>query len=854
MSISINRRISRMRTRLIGMSESPDEPMYLPDQSLDKATDMLVMIAPQGAGKTHQVQRLMNSLPPNSRILYISARRTLTADLSQRLGLTSYETIRPKKRMRDGTLKGIGICDVPKLIIQYESLNRIISASKYDLVIVDECETILQSCCLSPFNKANLLANKAAFEGHVNAANNLVIMDSDMTDRTIKMMKSLRYITNSVQYAISVIVPNPLHFMFYRHEVSFINQLRDDLAAKRKIAFVSTSLTYLKNVIFDVFAEFGLEEHPSDLTKQQLLVYTSETINDSRDSLINIQQTWKSAPSIIFSPSITVGVSYDGKADFDNIYLFVSPLSVGTETVQQMISRVRWPKSNLIRVFVADPPCPPVLDDKVYGSEREFQEYVVRRVTTREKVVLAYIPPESDDEENPNADWLVNQLVSMLSKRIVGRSQIEYDYNNWLFKTYIYNSIRRFNQGYTRDKFTQSLKSHFRDSGHLVLSDNEMEPNDESVAKLSLDKKKTKEVNDYVCITQFNSALIVPPDLLDEMLAQDNIMCPLNGRYTRKKTWFCMHFDLTKVPVYLTRCNHEACHHQCKQSRIFCLVDGFDPGTESYKMPLDKIACPVKRDLSRWQDGVDEQTPTCIGYKMAESSAGLHVLPPLPIPEDPDEPVISGAFYLAALNARLLPKLYNYRAFVTNTVRPPQSDINPVQLDKDYYIKQTALIALVQLAGFQSPLDLQTTVSSDDMSQNIVAMEQCYQTLVTQDMAYKETRRTKTDRVSRVKSMLNDVLSSMLGYQLKAVEKTQRRSGPDRGRRQRSYRIFSPPVYRSMTLADVYNRYHFVGQGRCMPFLEYYPQLYPPLDELVELTYKDRQLLDEYFDEASEIL
>ena len=67
-----------------------------------------------------------------------------------------------------------------------------IDRDKFDLVIIDECESLARYCTSSHFTK-NMKASTIVsnLEFRINDANNIIIMDADLSDRCINYYKSI---------------------------------------------------------------------------------------------------------------------------------------------------------------------------------------------------------------------------------------------------------------------------------------------------------------------------------------------------------------------------------------------------------------------------------------------------------------------------------------------------------------------------------------------------------------------------------------------------------------------------------------------------------------------------------------
>lgn len=143
---------------------------------------LLSIKAQMGVGKTKAIGELIDS-QNLQRIVYISPRRTLSRNMSERLGLQNYMEISGE----------ISLQKHRKLIIQIDSLGRIELDSKIDILILDEWSSTLNqisgSCIATNFGKMYNIVSKLqrmSFD-----ATRTVIMDANLTAYDISLAEQL---------------------------------------------------------------------------------------------------------------------------------------------------------------------------------------------------------------------------------------------------------------------------------------------------------------------------------------------------------------------------------------------------------------------------------------------------------------------------------------------------------------------------------------------------------------------------------------------------------------------------------------------------------------------------------------
>lgn len=125
---------------------------------------------------------------------------------------------------------------------------------------------------------------------------------------------------------------------------AFLERIMQAIAAKRKIAIVWTSVKRGRE-----FAEQYLEP----LVKSQGLryaFYCSESTRAQRDELRDVEQAWAPLDVLMYTTSITVGLSYNPTSEsapaFDELFLYACAASATPRDVAQALLRCRVLKAN----------------------------------------------------------------------------------------------------------------------------------------------------------------------------------------------------------------------------------------------------------------------------------------------------------------------------------------------------------------------------------------------------------------------------------------------------------------------------------------------------------------------------
>ena len=139
----------------------------------------------KGTGKTTSlIQKIFSNNPPE-KILFISSRRTFGVKLYSDLKKYNFKLYSEIKE---------NYIDEDRIIIQLDSLHRLRNID-YDLIIIDECESLARYMTSNHFLKnKNSSININDMEYRIFSTEKLIIMDADLSDRALNYFKKLKQI------------------------------------------------------------------------------------------------------------------------------------------------------------------------------------------------------------------------------------------------------------------------------------------------------------------------------------------------------------------------------------------------------------------------------------------------------------------------------------------------------------------------------------------------------------------------------------------------------------------------------------------------------------------------------------
>lgn len=290
--------------------------------------------SPYDTGKTQLIKEILRTYE-RPRVLWVSYRKTLTYDIYGNFHKEfKFSSYLDHKYYAD------------RLIIQIESLFKIDNGfsdemPKYDLIIIDEIESILNQ-----FNSAETFKGKqretynyfdAVLKNSVLNGGKIITLDGDINERTYNFIET---------YGKPLNIVNNINFNTKRINVIndrniFNDKLYAALDANKKIVLPVMSEKEA------IFLETDIKEKYPNI---QVMKYTGKTGDADKAQLKNIIKIWSRLDVIIYTPTIEAGVSFDLER-FDVIFGIIADGVASQRSYFQMLARVRKIKEDDIYIY-----------------------------------------------------------------------------------------------------------------------------------------------------------------------------------------------------------------------------------------------------------------------------------------------------------------------------------------------------------------------------------------------------------------------------------------------------------------------------------------------------------------------
>ena len=297
---------------------------YMDDYPDDQNT--MVVKSSKGSGKTYALEQYIKKHNPEY-CIFISFRRTLSNEIIKRLSKHGFENYLDIKGPIDDSHK--------RIIIQVESLQRLRWTSKPDLCCFDEIESGKSQFFSDTCRFTNAVIGK--YELLLEHSKIFMALDADISNNTIYDIKKFRKKPVCFIENIHTGVQNKFKEYYTSKSDVMLSKLSTKLNNNEKIIIATNrSISFMKALKQEI-----LEKFPT----KTIQLFNSKTIRDPEVSKsVKDTDTWKNYDIVIYSPTISAGVSVDYEY-FDCFFAyFVNNGKVNA--MRQMINRVRNFKTN----------------------------------------------------------------------------------------------------------------------------------------------------------------------------------------------------------------------------------------------------------------------------------------------------------------------------------------------------------------------------------------------------------------------------------------------------------------------------------------------------------------------------
>lgn len=345
-----------------------------------KDKDIILLRSAMGSGKTVAISSLIKDMEERLggtlRVLVISTRRTCMMMLSDMFDVGKY------LNTSDGSIRA-DIHQMDKIVVSMESLHRLIPRGsvniikKFDLVILDECESILAnfSSVTMKNRRKNYQLIKAIMETE---GTKTVFSDAFLGECTLQffMMSGL---LSSKSWSLIVNTHNKssTKYELFTDQMSglFIADYKHAIMTHQRFIFASDridAISYFQDLLVTFLPE-------NELKKKKILTITAGSAPDVILSASDCK-SWEDYDYIYYSPAVTVGNSY-APVDSEKRFHLLFGLFTGTTTTLdaiQMTGRARSLKRSVAKILLSQTS---VLNgERFVEDKKEVSRYIEERI------------------------------------------------------------------------------------------------------------------------------------------------------------------------------------------------------------------------------------------------------------------------------------------------------------------------------------------------------------------------------------------------------------------------------------------------------------------------------------------
>lgn len=348
-------------------------------------SNVLCIKSAKGTGKTYALRKYIRSLDKGKRVGCISFRKTLTTSLVNMLNaddvnndknvevnVNNINNNNKNKKINNDKFVNYqyveGVITDNRWVCQLESLLRIVKC-EMDLLVIDEFNQVISQMLSVSGNRINSIF--ARFEYMIRSAKKIIVMDADLTNESIDILKRLRgdgeyniihnYYTKSYELKITDDKKKTKEYI--------AKKLRSGekvcIATNHGAKFALTLAHQLEN-INNYVTKINKKVKP---TKKKILVICKDTLDEVGYTLKDVNKYWINYDCVIYSPSVQSGVSFDVPNYFDCVVGFFCNTSCNYTDCSQMMHRVRHTKERIVCVKTTNIPYAP-------GRTEEMEKYI----------------------------------------------------------------------------------------------------------------------------------------------------------------------------------------------------------------------------------------------------------------------------------------------------------------------------------------------------------------------------------------------------------------------------------------------------------------------------------------------
>ena len=323
--------------KIINLDKNKNDSYIQNEFRLYSESDVIFFLlkSAYGTGKTTMIEHICAHYD-YPRILFITHRQSLAIEFMKSFDELGFHNYLDKSNF--STKEDRLIVNIDSLYLLKEAYNFFTEKSnlkEFDLVILDECESLLKHFESSLMNNSKDYIY-SIFHDLIGNTKKVICFDGDISNRSYQYFK--RFESNIKIYE-NMYIPRKYNFVIGYDESIYIKNLKRDLDKGLNCAVISMSAGFCEKVNKLLGKDY------------ETLMIIGKSDDELKKKMMDSEKLLKKIQLFIYSPCITVGVDISFK-HFDNLYGFVCNQSVTARDFMQMLARIRNPTSDTINLLI----------------------------------------------------------------------------------------------------------------------------------------------------------------------------------------------------------------------------------------------------------------------------------------------------------------------------------------------------------------------------------------------------------------------------------------------------------------------------------------------------------------------
>jgi hypothetical protein len=371
---------------------------YLPEIAATVGSfSTLYLKSDLGSGKSTQIHKWIAD-NAGGVIVFVTYRINLAAAILESSKKFMPAEAKPFEKYNDINEDKIPLSEHGRIIIQNESLHRLVIDRSVDLVVVDEAMSFVQQAT-SDLNPSKRGYNRMVFRNLIRNATQAVMTDALLDTTGIESYESFRLDPKRVVWVNEPKTPWAPTVKRYQDPSDWRNSLSAEIALGRKIYVSTTCGEHWISALSAIVRKTSPNAKILELWGGK--EGNEEVVSGINEELIKYDL-------VIASPCMSAGISFDVKGYFDNVYCFIGQFGPTAIDVIQSLRRIRHTKTNEIVLCTASyhRSLPTSISAIRNYAERRLQTNSAEFITNGLQCVQEGTKTYFEYPDSPDLNWL----------------------------------------------------------------------------------------------------------------------------------------------------------------------------------------------------------------------------------------------------------------------------------------------------------------------------------------------------------------------------------------------------------------------------------------------------------------